>query len=206
MQTKKNPTEAGASTKPGAKKISAGPADNKMKKGENLFHDLFIDELKDIYWAEKHLVKNLPKLVKAATTSELKDAFSKHLRETEEQVKKVERVFELIGEKPQAKKCDAMDGLVEEASSIIEETEKGTYTRDAALITAAQKVEHYEIASYGALAAFAKTMGHDDAAAILAEILEEEKNADGGLNDIAKRNINEMAMSEWTVDSEDAAE
>ncbi|MEO8086017.1 MAG: ferritin-like domain-containing protein [Bacteroidota bacterium] len=206
MQTKKNSIAAAASSKIGAKNISAGPADKKMKKGENLFHDLFIDELKDIYWAEKHLVKNLPKLVKAATTTELKDAISNHLRETEEQVKKVERVFELIGEKPQAKKCDAMDGLVEEASSIIEETEKGTYTRDAALITAAQKVEHYEIASYGALAAFAKTMGHDDAAAILVEILEEEKNADDGLNDLAKKSINEKAMAEWTGDAKDSAE
>ena len=129
-----------------------------------------------------------------------------HLHETEEQVKKVERVFELIGEKAQAKKCDAMEGLVEEASSIIEETEKGTYTRDAALITAAQKVEHYEIASYGALAEFAKTMGHNDAATILAEILEEEKNANNGLNDLAKKSINQMAMSEWNDTSSEEAE
>ncbi len=206
MQSKKSSTVANASAKAGTKKISEGPIERKMKKGENLFHDLFLDELKDIYWAEKHLVKNLPKIIKAATTPELKDAVSDHLRETEEQVKKVERVFELIGEKAQAKKCDAMSGLVEEASSIIEETEKGSYTRDAALITAAQKVEHYEIASYGALAAFAKTMGHNEAATILAEILEEEKNANDGLNDLAVKSINEMAMGEWTTESSEDIE
>src|SRR5689334_18785288 len=141
----------------GAKKISAGPAEKKMKKGENLFHDLFLDELKDIYWAEKHLVKNLPKVIKAATSDELKEAVTNHLRETEEQVSKLERVFEAIGEKPQAKKCDAMAGLVEEVGTCINETEKGTYTRDAGLIVCSQKVEHYEIAAYGSLTSFAKT-------------------------------------------------
>jgi len=189
-------TGTSTASRAGAKKISAGPAGKKVKMEERLFHKLFLDELKDIYWAEKHLVKNLPKLVKAATTNELKDAISNHLRETEEQVKKVERVFELLGEKAQAKKCDAMSGLVEEASSIIDETDKGTYTRDAALITAAQKVEHYEIASYGSLTAMAKVMGHDDAATILDEILEEEKNADTGLSDLAERSINERANNE----------
>jgi len=175
------------------KKLSAG----KLNKGENLFRDLFIDELKDIYWAEKHLTKNLPKMIKAATTDELRSAISDHLNETEEQVKKLERVFELVGEKAVAKKCDAMEGLVEEVSGIIEETEKGTYTRDAGLITAAQKVEHYEIASYGSLVEFAKTMGNTDAVSILKEILQEEKDADLNLSELAKKNINEMAMKEW---------
>jgi ferritin-like metal-binding protein YciE len=128
----------------------------------------------------------------------LKNAITDHLHETEEQVKKLERVFELIGEKAQAKKCEAMEGLVDEASGIIDETEKETYTRDAALIMAAQKVEHYEIATYGSLAEFARTMGHDDVVSILEEILEEEKEADKKLNELATGTINEMARSEWT--------
>ena len=191
MQTIKKTTTAAR------KNISEGSG---KKMNSNLFHNLFIDELKDIYWAEKHLVKNLPKMAKASTTEELRTAFINHLHETEEQVKKLERVFELLNEKAVAKKCEAMDGLVEEASDIMDETEKGTYTRDAALITAAQKVEHYEIASYGSLVEFAKTMEHSDAAAILSEILEEEKNADSTLNNLAKRSINEMALNEWDED------
>jgi ferritin-like metal-binding protein YciE len=181
----------------GSKKISSGPSEKKMKKGENLFHDLFLDELKDIYWAEKHLTKNLPKVIKAATSDELKNAVSGHLNETENQVRKLERVFELLGEKPQAKKCDAMEGLVEEVSSCIEETEKGSYTRDAGLIVCAQKVEHYEIAAYGSLTEFAKTMNHTEVASILGEILDEEKGADEKLNSVATSRVNQMAMSEW---------
>ncbi len=206
MQNKKSSATAAASSKAGSKKISAGPADKKMKKGENLFRDLFLEDLKDIYWAEKHLVKNLPKVAKAATTGELRDAVTAHLRETEEQVKKLERVFELIGEKAQTKKCDAMEGLVEEVGGCIEETDKGTYTRDAGLIVCAQKVEHYEIATYGSLASFAKTMGHDDAAAILEEILEEEKAANEKLNSIATSTVNGMANSEWSNEEIENAE
>jgi ferritin-like metal-binding protein YciE len=195
MQDNKKPGSAPLSR--GARKISAGPSEKKMKKGENLFHDLFIDELKDIYWAEKHLTKNLPKVIKAATSDELKSAVTGHLKETEGHVQKLERVFESIGEKPQAKKCDAMEGLVEEVSSCIEETEKGSYTRDAGLIVCAQKVEHYEIAAYGSLTEFAKVMNHHEAAELLAEILEEEKGADEKLNSVATSGINKMAMSEW---------
>jgi ferritin-like metal-binding protein YciE len=194
MQTRKT----GAAMHNGEKKKSYGPGEKKMTKGENLFHDLLIDGLKDMYWAEKHLVKNLPKLSKAATTDALKNSINEHFHETEEQVKKLERVFELIGEKPQAKKCDAMEGLVSEAASIIEETEKETYTRDAGLIMAAQKVEHYEIATYGSLKEFAKTMGHADVVSILEEILEEEKNADLKLNELAIESVNDMARGEWT--------
>lgn len=195
MQDKKKPGTATAST--GTKRMSAGPAEKKMKKGENLFHDLFMDELKDIYWAEKHLTKNLPKAIKAATSDELKNAVSAHLSETEGHVTKLERVFELLGERPQAKKCDAMAGLVEEVASLIEDTEKGTYTRDAGLIVHAQKIEHYEIAAYGSLSEFAKVMGHSEAASIFGEILDEEKAADEKLNSVATSAINEMAMSEW---------
>jgi ferritin-like metal-binding protein YciE len=195
MQDNKRSTKANVSR--GSKKISSGPAEKKMKKGENLFHDLFMDELKDIYWAEKYLAKSLPKVIKAATSDELKEAVENHLRETEDHIKKVERVFELIGEKAQAKKCDAMEGLGEELTSCIEDTEKGTYTRDAGLIVCAQKVEHYEIAAYGSLSEFAKVMNHTEAAEILAEILSEEKAADETLNSVATTSINQMAMSEW---------
>ena len=187
-----------------SKKISAGPAEKKMKKGENLFHDLFIDELKDIYWAEKHLTKNLPKAAKAATTDELKNALTGHLQETEDQVRKLETVFELIGEKVQAKKCEAMDGLVKEVAACIEETEKGSYTRDAGLIVCAQKIEHYEIAAYGSLTEFAKTMGHDQAAEILGSILEEEKSADEKLGSIATSSVNKLAMEEWEEEHAEA--
>lgn len=186
METKK-------SSKTQSKKLSG---DSKITMKKNPFHKLFLDELKDIYWAEKHLSKNLPKVAKAATTEDLEAAFNDHLAETNEQIKKLDRVFELLGEKAVAKKCDAMEGLVEEAMGIIEDTEEGTWTRDAALISAAQKIEHYEIASYGILTEFAKTMGHDDAASILKEILEEEKGANDTLNQLAVDSINEEAFNE----------
>jgi len=119
----------------------------KMEDSE--FHEFFIDELKDIYWAEKHLVKALPKMQKAATSPELAAAFEKHTQETQTHIDTLEQVFELLGEKAAAKKCDAMAGLIEEANGVIEDTEAGTMVRDAGLILAAQKVEHYEIATYG---------------------------------------------------------
>lgn len=127
-----------------------------MKESE--FHQFFLDELKDIYWAEKHLVKALPKLEKAATSDELKNAFAKHTNETQNHIEIVEKVFKILGEKTVAKKCDAMEGLLEEATSIISDTDKGSMVRDAGLILAAQKVEHYEIATYGTLRAFAQKM------------------------------------------------
>lgn len=118
---------------------------------------LFTDSLKDIYWAEKHLTKTLPKMKKKATSQELKQAIEEHLAQTEEHVKRLEQVFEICGKKPQAKKCDAMEGLSKEGDSVVEETEDGSMTRDAGIIMASQKVEHYEIATYGTLVVFAKT-------------------------------------------------
>jgi ferritin-like metal-binding protein YciE len=111
---------------------------------------LFEDELKDIYWAEKALCKALPKMVKKATSNELVSALSKHLEETNDQMTNVEKVFEIIGKKPQTKKCEAMDGLIKEAESIMQDSEEGAM-RDAGIIAATQKIEHYEIASYGTL-------------------------------------------------------
>lgn len=172
---------------------SEAPAHPQLEK-------LFIDQLKDIYWAEKHLTKALPKMKKAATTEELQEALEAHLSETQEQVTRLEEVFGLFDLKPQAKKCDAMEGLLKEGDSIVEDTEDGSMTRDAGIILASQKIEHYEIATYGTLVQFAKTMGRDDVAEILQSILEEEKGADETLTGIAENNIN------WEAELEAASE
>jgi ferritin-like metal-binding protein YciE len=166
------------------------------KKEEGKLKEFFHDEIKDIYWAEQKLVKTLPKLAKAATSDELRDAFTSHLEETKEHVKRLEEVFELMGEKAQAKKCDAMEGITEEGDSIIEDTEDGTSTRDVALILAGQKAEHYEIATYGGLAQIAKTLGLNDVASLLETTLKEEKKADSTLTELAKGSINEDASEE----------
>ncbi|MEO5776906.1 MAG: ferritin-like domain-containing protein [Flavobacterium sp.] len=151
--------------------------------------DLFIDELKDIYWAEKALVKALPKMAKNVTTPHLATSIVNHLHETENHVTRLEEVFSLMGEKAVAKKCDAMDGLLKEGESILEDTEPGA-VRDAGIILAAQKVEHYEIATYGTLVAFAGTLGEVRVAELLKETLDEEKNADAILTYSAYHNIN----------------
>ncbi len=167
---------------------------------------LFHDELKDIYWAEKHLVKSIPKLIKAAGAGSLKEALTDHLEVTKGHVMRVEEVFDMLGLKAQAKKCEAMEGLGKEAEGLIEDTEAGTATRDAGLIMAAQKVEHYEIATYGGLATLAKTMGLEDAAAVLAGILEEEKEADEKLTEIAENDINMQAANEEGEEDESEEE
>jgi ferritin-like metal-binding protein YciE len=187
-----------------AKKSAAKTPAPKSKKapekdqssGDPMLRELFLDGIKDIYWAEKKLVATLPKMQEAATTAELQDAFGEHLEVTKEHVKRLEQVFELLGEKAQAKKCDAMEGLVKEGESVIEDTEEGSATRDVGLIIAAQKVEHYEIASYGSLAQLAKTLGLDDVKNILGSTLEEEKTADENLTEIAESKVNYEAMAE----------
>jgi ferritin-like metal-binding protein YciE len=163
---------------------------------ESALDKFFHDQLKDLYWAEKHLTKALPKMRKAAASSALQAAIDKHLQQTEEHVKRLEQVFDLIGKKAQAKKCEGMEGLVKEGESVIEETEDGTATRDAGIITAAQKVEHYEIASYGTLVQLAKTLGNDKAAKILQTTLDEEKETDEHLSQLAERSINWEASEE----------
>jgi ferritin-like metal-binding protein YciE len=173
---------------------ATAPKTGKMENSE--FHEFFVDELKDIYWAEKHLVKALPKMQKASTSPELAAAFEKHTQETQQHIETLEQVFELLGEKAQAKKCDAMAGLLEEASGIIEDTDKGTMIRDAGLILAAQKVEHYEIATYGTLRVFAANMGHTDVEELLSQTLENEKATDVALTVIAENAVNEPAASE----------
>jgi ferritin-like metal-binding protein YciE len=151
--------------------------------------ELFEDSLKDIYWAEKALTKALPKMAKNATSPELIDAINNHLIETEEQIVRLEQVFDLIGKKATAKKCDAMAGLIEEGEGILEETEIGV-VRDAGIIAASQKIEHYEIATYGTLRQFAETLGLTEAAALLEETLDEEKGADKKLTEVAVNAVN----------------
>jgi ferritin-like metal-binding protein YciE len=163
---------------------------------KTMLKELFIDELRDIYWAEKHLTKALGKMQKAATSEELANAFGEHLTVTEGQVERLEQVFQLLDMAPRAKKCEAMAGLVQEAQNLMEELPKGTSVRDAGLIISGQKVEHYEIAAYGSLVQLAKTMGENEIANVLQETLDEEKEADQLLTEIAVSGINIRAESE----------
>ncbi len=170
----------------------SGNSANKIKpKGDAAdgLRELMVDSLKDIYWAEKTLLKAIPKMIKNATSSNLIEGLKGHLEETKGQVTRLEKVFELMGKKAQAKKCEAMAGLTKEAEEIMSETEPGV-VRDAGIILAAQKVEHYEIATYGTLCAFAKALGEDEVGTILHETLEEEKGADEKLTDAAYNDIN----------------
>jgi ferritin-like metal-binding protein YciE len=196
MKTKTTATKQPLKKKASTKRSTAGkqtstPAGDDASKLKKLFED----ELKDIYWAEKALTKAIPKMVKKATSEELKTALENHLSETEDQVNRVEEVFNLIDMKPQAKKCEAMAGLIKEAEELMEENDKGPI-RDAAIISAGQKVEHYEIASYGTLRAFAQILGLDEAAEILESILEEEKAADEKLTEVAESTVNIDALDE----------
>ena len=163
---------------------------------DSMLKELFIDELKDIYWAEKHLLKALPKMQKAATSNELKNAFGEHLEVTKGHVARLEQAFELMDQKVQAKKCEAMAGLTKEADGIVEDTEKGTSTRDVGLIMAAQKVEHYEIATYGSLKQLAKTLGNTQVSDLMDLTLTEEKEADETLTGIAENNVNVEATAD----------
>ena len=185
-----------ASTKSGgatSQKRSTGTA---QKSDEKMLHELFVDELKDIYWAEKHLMKAMPKMRKAVSSQELAAAFDNHLLQTEEQIRRIDQVFELLEMSPKAKKCEAMEGLVKEAQSLMDELPKGSMVRDAGVIISAQKVEHYEIAAYGSLVQLAKTMGQTEVAGILAQTLEEEKQTDQLLTQLAESGINIAAQSE----------
>src|SRR5687768_3030016 len=143
------------------KKQSSTPANAGAGKGDSLLQQYFIESLQDIYYAEKAITKALPKMIEASTSVELVSAFEDHLAVTEEQITRLEQVFVSIGEKAKGKKCEAIDGLIKESESIIEDTEEGTATRDVGLIMAAQKVEHYEIATYGGLVQLAITLGYD---------------------------------------------
>lgn len=160
------------------------------KKSESPLEKFFQDQLKDIYYAEQQLLKGLDEMKNASTTEELEDAFSDHKKQTERHIKRLEKVFSMIGVKAQGKKCEAMDGLLKEGKTIINETKQGTMTRDAALIIAAQKIEHYEIATYGGLVQLALTLGLPRAAELLDKTLGEEEETDCLLTDIAESHIN----------------
>lgn len=165
-------------------------------------HDAFIDELQDAYDAEKQLTKALPKLAKASSSEELRDAFESHLEETQGHVKRLEQVFESIGEKAKGKHCDGIAGIIEEGKNVMEE-DFDEVTMDACLIAGGQRAEHYEMAAYGSLIAWAKAMGHDEAASLLEETLEEEKAADEKLTSIAESGINEEAARQAHPQDED---
>ncbi len=168
-------------------------------------HDAFLDELRDTYDAEKQLTKALPKMVKAAHSPILREAFESHLEETRQQVERLEQVFESLDEKPRGKHCDGMAGIVEEGKSMMEE-EFDEMTADACLIAAAQRVEHYEMAAYGTLVAWAKVMGHTEAADLLQETLDEEKAADEKLSSLAEGGINQDAADAANEGAESADE
>lgn len=159
-------------------------------EGASYLEKFFLDQLHDIYYAEQKITQSLPKMQKAATTNELKEAFEDHLHQTQRHVKRLEKVFETIGKKAEGKKCEAIEGIAREVETIISETEEGSLTRDAALIIAAQKVEHYEIATYGGLVQLAITMELHDAADILDKTLVEEEDTDARLTEIAENEIN----------------
>jgi ferritin-like metal-binding protein YciE len=188
MKQSKNKSSTSAATN--------GSSSRKSGETTSLLEKFFISELRDIYNAEQQLLKALPEMQEAATTEELEDAFEHHYQQTKRQVKRLDKVFQTIEQKPEGKKCEAMEGLIKEAKRIISETKEGTMTRDAALIIAAQKVEHYEIATYGGLVELALTMGLNRAADLLEKTLAEEEDTDTLLTDIAEAHINIDAEEE----------
>ena len=165
------------------------PAHSKLK-------EFFVDQLQDILWAEKKLVKTLEKMKDSATTIRLKESFNDHLKETRQHIERLKDVFALINEEADDKKCKAMAGIVDEGEEIIDDTEQGTAQRDVGLIFAAQKAEHYEIATYGGLATLARTLGYNQVSEILEKTLLEEKQADEMLTYIAENGINYAASQE----------
>jgi ferritin-like metal-binding protein YciE len=158
----------------------------------NTTDELLLDELKDLYSAEKQITKALPKLARAALSQDLRSAFESHLEETEGQIERLDKIFEILGKSPRGKKCHGMEGVLEEGSEVLEELDKSA-VRDAALISAAQRVEHYEMAGYGSVREYATLLGQGEIASLLNETLKEEEAADKKLNGIAKK-INPEAL------------
>jgi ferritin-like metal-binding protein YciE len=167
--------------------------------------DVFLDELRDTYDAERQLTKALPKMAKAATSAELKDAFSTHLEETRGQIERLEKVFAMLGERVRGKHCEGIAGIIEEGASMMEE-DLDDATMDAALIGGGQRAEHYEMAAYGTLVAWARELGHMEVAEFLQETLEEEKAADETLSTLAQQGINPDAATESDDEEEDEEE
>ncbi|AKK74557.1 hypothetical protein OK18_19810 [Chryseobacterium gallinarum] len=187
---------ASESTSGATKKPSASTKVNEDGKEDSNLHKFFVSALKDIYYAENAIIEALDKMQEAATTEELKDAFEDHQLQTKKHVSRLEKVFKLLDETPEKKECEAIKGIIKEGEEVIKSTEDGSMTRDAALIIAAQKVEHYEIATYGGLVQLALTMGHDKAADLLEKTLQEEEDTDYNLTEIAENYINFDAEQE----------
>jgi len=166
-----------------------------IRKAEKTLQDLFLDGVKDVYYAEKKIVKTLPKMTKAATSPDIKAAFEKHLAETEGHVERLEQVFELLGKPARGKTCPAIDGILEEGAEVMDEY-KGTAALDAALVASAQAVEHYEIARYGTLATWAKELDIADAAELLKATLGEEEATDEALSALGEGGANQRAMAQ----------
>ena len=192
-------SSASKSRSEGKSEKKSASASRGVGKGNSILVEFFYESLKDIYWAEKQLMKALPKMQNAATTPELKAAIEEHIAQTKEQVLRLEEVFQLMERKAQAKKCDAMEGLIKEGESIVEDTEDGTVTRDVGIIMAAQKIEHYEIATYGGLLQIATVLGENEIVKLLNQTLEEEKETDSVLTEIAENKVN------WQAEQEDEA-
>lgn len=189
---------AGKKLQAAQKKTGGRQQNEKNEQGAegSLLEKFLCDQLKDIYYAEQAITRALPKMQEACTTEELKEAFGDHLYQTTKQIKRLEKVFEKLGMQPAGKKCEAIDGIIKETETIINETKEGSMTRDAALIIAAQKVEHYEIATYGGLVQLAITVGQHQAADLLDKTLQEEEDTDLHLTDIAESFINIEAEEE----------
>jgi len=170
-------------------KINEPIRDSKLK-------EFFIDQLRDIYWAEKKLLRKLYKLGGATTSPQLREALDNHVTQSRIHVERLEKIFSLLGEKAEGKKCPAMSGIIEEGEDIVDETDNGSAQRDVGIIFAAQKAEHYEIATYGGLAQLAKTLGFMEAKDLLGQTLQEEKKADELLSQIAESGINYRASRE----------
>jgi ferritin-like metal-binding protein YciE len=185
----------------GLKTFSHGQATTGGTMKLDSLHKLFVEELRDVYNAENQLLKALPKMAKSASSEELKQAFEDHLQETNEHVERLEEIFKGLDEKAKGKTCHAMKGLIEEGSEILEE-EGEESVLDAGIIAAAQKVEHYEIATYGTLRTWANLLGEDDAAELLQQTLDEEGDTDKRLNDLAEDIVNPEALSESTEEEE----
>ena len=165
-----------------------------MAKAEKTLDDLFLDTLKDVYHAEKQILRGLTKMAKSATTDDLRKAFETHREETDHQIQRLEQVFEIVGKRAQGKPCEAMQGLIEEGKEIMDEF-KGSVALDAGLISSAQAIEHYEIARYGTLINWANQLGMKNAAKLLTETLEEEKKTDALLSSLAAEAVNQKAAA-----------
>lgn len=189
----KGTTKVGGS---GRSSTKAQPQPAQQTEMHSMMEKFFVDQLRDLYYVEKNQIKALGRMAKKATTEELKEIFIEHQEVTQEQLSRLDQVFEIIGKRAQAKKCPAFDGLQEEMDDSVSETEDDTITRDVGLIVSAQKIEHYEIASYGCLSTLARTYGMQEVADLLQESLDEEKDADQQLTYIAENSVNYVAGME----------